>query len=197
MSVRLAVFMKDQIIRDLAKRAFGKLEDELAAERTALAKKVYADTYPKADLVKMNALPSDFLDTSDYIKAQFGGDMKSLYLGEHRRIAAGRKVRTYPATHAFTDIHRDLDRREKKVAADKKQAKFEARSKLNSVTTVHRLIEVWPEVEPFAQVYLEARKKAAQLPVIQNDALNARFGLPIPAKELAAKKAPVKKARRA
>jgi len=50
---------------------------------------------------------------------------------------------------------------------------------LDSVTTVQKLIELWPEVEAFAMNYLTPKSAANQmLPVIARKQLNTALGLP-------------------
>lgn len=47
-----------------------------------------------------------------------------------------------------------------------------------SVTTVPKLIEVWPEVEEFAKHYIDHGERKAILPAIPRAELNAKLGLP-------------------
>ena len=50
------------------------------------------------------------------------------------------------------------------------------RGALGSVTTIQKLIMIWPEVEAFAAPYLQ--EKTAILPVIARERLNDALGLP-------------------
>jgi hypothetical protein len=176
-AIRLAVYMKDSILMALTEHAFKTRDDALTAEKVELGKKVYEQMYTAEERRLMAKLPADFLGTEHYQRVKFGGDYTNLPLGGEHRVANGRGAPVFSASHEFTDIYRDIDKREKLLAQEKKQARVEAKAKLNSASTVQRLIDIWPEVRPFAEPYLKTKKTTLPVPV--NDVLNRKFNLPV------------------
>lgn len=85
-------------------------------------------------------------------------------------------VRVYDAKHPLTARYDAWKKAQDDLDAEKSKAKSSAEAVLNSVTTVKKLIEVWPEVEQFARPFaVESPSRAIALPIRE---LNARLGLP-------------------
>lgn len=180
MAVRLAVYMKDTILQKLLARGFDAREKALKAEVRALGEKVYADNYNATERRLMASLPPDLLPSAEGARIKFAGENGYVDWGDPRPVAAQRPWHAYNATHPFTDTWRAIKKKREALATEQNAAKREARVKLDSCSTVGRLIEVWPEVKPFAERFLRVEKKD-QLPIPNNDALNAKFGLPVDA----------------
>lgn len=184
MSVRLTEFIRKQILEAVLKHAFDVPEKELKEGQHALGDAVYKDVYPAKVREQMAALPEGFLPTEGHIRVQFDGSgsrgFTAVYFGEERRIAKDHDrysaAKVYPAKHAFSAHFDKLKRAEENLKGLKDTAKASAKSVLESVTTVKRLIEVWPEVEQFARPYAEeAPTRAIALPIQE---LNRSLGLP-------------------
>lgn len=183
MAVRLAVYMKDVIQQALLERAFGERQKAINAAKAGLGDKVYKEMYTLKERRFMVQAPDGFLPQLTSVRVQFAGDFAHLSLSAPRPGASEQRTKKYDANHPYTDTFRDLNAKQKELEADRRQAKAELRAKLDSVSTVARLIEVWPEVRPFAAKFLEKKVAEKKLPVIQNDALNNTFKLPVePAK---------------
>jgi len=180
MAVRLTNFIREQILAAVLKHAFEAREKDLKERKQAFAKEIYNDIYPPKVRAAMAALPEGFLPTSDYLKVSFeGGSYTRVDFGESLPIANDHMysaAKVYPPEHPFTARFIALDREEKDLKREKDEAKNNAKAVLESVTTVKKLIDVWPEIETFARPYAaESTSRAVALPVRE---LNARLGLP-------------------
>lgn len=154
-------------------------------------------------------LPIDWVDRYDYFHAEFAGQKMKLdkYDGlqsgdgyrEVNRLV-GVKVTphheqvkwrfwpnarphyslvAYDASHEFSKRAEVLTAARADLIKEIESARASTRSTLEQVTTVQRLIVLWPEVEAFARAYLNEETAAkALLPVIARERLNETLGLP-------------------
>lgn len=180
MAVRLSNYIREQVLNAVLKHAFEAREKALEAEKFALGDAVYNDIYPEPLRKQMAALPDGFLPTDGDVKVQFEGQrFTHVYFGERRRIAKSHEynaARVYDAKHPLTARYDAWKKAQDDLDAEKSKAKSSAEAVLNSVTTVKKLIEVWPEVEQFARPFaVESSSRAIALPIRE---LNARLGLP-------------------
>lgn len=90
----------------------------------------------------------------------------------------GQCVKVYDATEPLAEEYTQLTREVEDLKAEVKAASRAATVAMESVTTVGKLIEVWPEVEEFARAYLHNGERKAVLPAIPRAELNAALGLP-------------------
>ena len=83
-----------------------------------------------------------------------------------------------PEDHALSAeywaLNRDLD----DLGEDLKRARVSGEAVLSSVTTLNKLIEVWPEAQEFVKPYLSGGEARAVLPAVRREELNAIFDLP-------------------
>ena len=180
MAVRLTNFIREQILAAVLKHAFEAREKALEAEKFALGDAVYNDIYPEPLRKQMAALPDGFLPTDSDVKVQFEGQrFTHVYFGERRRIARTHEynaARVYEAKHPLTVRYDAWKKAQDDLNAEKSKAKSSAEAVLGSVTTVKKLIEVWPEVEQFARPFaVESPSRAIALPIKD---LNKSLGLP-------------------
>ncbi|MFA7063687.1 MAG: Nmad5 family putative nucleotide modification protein [Methanomethylophilus sp.] len=180
MAVRLTKFIREQILNALLKHSFEAREKDLNERKQAFAKEIYNDVYPPKVRAAMAALPAGFLPTCNGLKVSFeGGRYTYVYFGERLPIARDHEcyvAKVYPPEHPFAARFIALDREEKDLKREKDEAKNNAKAVLESVTTVKKLIDLWPEVETFARPYAaESTSRAVALPTRE---LNARLGLP-------------------
>lgn len=182
-SMKLTEGMRHNIKEALLARAFGEREAALDALEKALANDIYHHLYPAPIRKKMAALPPGFLPTDTDHRIKFAGDFHRMDWGDSRRVAAELRsnASVFDANHPFTDRFRDIKNQREKLEKEKREASAKARAALKAATTTNRLLQAWPEVEPFLEPY--RRKSApAPLPVVQTEVLNKTFGLPVEAK---------------
>lgn len=192
---RLTKDIRDEIVLDLLRHSFKERVEALYAERAALAQAIYEDVFSAETRKKMQSLPEGWLPEVKGINARLGSDYSSfdfsggLY-GEINRIAKNGKdetrrvpskhkggcVASYDATHKLALENERLANLRKSLCEEIETAKRAADTAVNAVSTVKRLIEVWPEVNPFASKH-SAEKP--QLPAVPTDQLNKILGLPV------------------
>lgn len=180
MTVRLNSFIREQILDAVLKHAFEDREKALKEEKHALGDAVYNDIYPKKVREQMAAMPEGFLPVDDDLRVQFDGEgYTQVYFGERRRIANAHRhnaAKVFDAKHPLTLRFAKYQKELSALKAEKNNAKSSAEAVLGSVTTVKKLIEVWPEVEQFARPFAaESPSRAVALPIKE---LNKSLGLP-------------------
>lgn len=180
MAVRLSSFIREQVLVAVLNHAFEAREKAQEAEKIALGDAVYNDTYPEAVREQMAALPNGFLPVSTGLKVQFEGrTLAQLPFGGRRRIAHTHEynaAKVYDSKHPLAVRYGAWKDAEGALKRERRDAESSAKAVLESVTTVNKLIQVWPEVEPFARFYaVESPSRAVALPIKD---LNARPGLP-------------------
>lgn len=180
---RLTIFQRGQILKRLLEHRFSKEEADLAAAGLTLGGRVYLDVYDLALREQMAALPGGFLPLDNQMTVQFGNHVVRVTLAQRHRLAYDHKgfhavAKVYPPEHKLTLAWEELEARESDYHQRYQEARDLARAMLASVTTVKKLLEVWPEVEPFLKL-TEAEAPDRTLPVVPIEGLNARLGLPV------------------
>lgn len=178
-TVRLTNYIRETVLARLLKHAFEAREKALEKDKHAFARQVYDAIYPAAIQKAMKALPKGYLPTDGDLKVSFDGEYTHVYFGESRLIA---KCHEYNAAKVFdpkdplTARYHELEKVEEALKAEKSKAKSSAEAALDSCTTVKKLIEVWPEVEPFVKDFATtSQSRALALPIKE---LNKSLGLP-------------------
>lgn len=195
--------IRSAIRADLREHRFATQVKVLAAAAESFADKVYNTMYDEDTQAKMAALPEGWLPEDEgvyvcclgqYHRVHFNGVTTSL-------DSALRNLVEYPpyTSRRFMQAHHDvayslkdqalLSSWEETVQETRRlyetygRVNSELRAALDSFTTIEKLIEAWPEVEPFAKAYITNPKKVAkiQLPAVQVTSLNAMLDLPIEA----------------
>lgn len=167
-TVRLTNYIRETVLARLLKHAFEAREKALEKDKHAFARQVYDAIYPAAIQKAMKALPKGYLPTDGDLKVSFDGKYTHVYFGESRLVA---KCHEYNAAKVF-----EPKKIEDALKAEKSKAKSSAEAALNSCTTVKKLIEVWPEVEPFVKDFATtSQSRALALPIKE---LNKSLGLP-------------------
>lgn len=195
---KLTTYIRENLAKDLLKHRFGDAAAALVADRAAFALKVYNDLYSEAERKKMAALPDGWLGKSSSITVQFGegsgyGQIEfsgSVYGDVHAvmkapvnavyRLVAYHHLRgcakVYERTHGFSDEYDALRERQEDLATQISQARRQTEAALTKATTLKRLVEIWPEIEPFVEKYAD---KPKPLPALPTNELNALLDLPV------------------
>ena len=200
MSIRLTNDIRRTITKDVLHHRFSREVDALIQDRADLANDVYNDVYPKSIRTRMANLPAGWLPEDSKINAKFGESGGTyLYLpfnghpfnelgryqnGQHqaemRRIQSRHVhgcAKIYPDGHQLSIRVRALKAKTNDLLQEVRRADREIQAALNSVSTIKRLIETWPEVEPFTKQF--SKKSTPNLPAIPTGKLNQMLGLPV------------------
>lgn len=179
--MKLTIKMREQIASDLMKHAFGAEKDKLTKAEGALAVKAYNEKYTNEQLAAMDVLGSTFLHTSGGMEClvereDVPGKYDYCYLRFYDEASLVCSKGTYVKLSADLSEKVRAHLREKDKLNKLEESTFaSAMGVLNSVTTVKRLVEVWPEVEAFAP---KPEAATTNLPALQLDKINNILGLP-------------------
>lgn len=205
-AARLTRNIREALMKKLITRAFQERAQAMVERQCDFAHRVYQDAL-KPHLDRIAAIPEGWLPTDDDIKVSFGSDYTQLDFGNglsysihHALRSAGAKPRqtkagnrlelpfpskfrgqcakVYDHAHPLTEEFNNLTVEQEQLVADIEKAQRVTKATLESVTTVKKLIDVWPEVEEFAKHYLDNGERKAVLPAIPRADLNAQLGLP-------------------
>lgn len=201
MTLRLTNYTRKQIALAILRHRFNDEIVALTADRAALADAVYNEVYSKPERERMASLPAGWLPECYSIRVQFGSSGRSYEVvpfsgvfydetSKYRAAAVEQQTRRLLSRHVngcvkvFTEDHPlsltavDLKSRLDDIASRASHASRQVDAALASVSTIGRLIEVWPEVEPFAKRFDTSPQK---LPAVQTDKLNKLLDLPVAA----------------
>ena len=195
MTTRLTRDMRYEICDLVIGDRFERARTKLQKKRAALAYACYRKVYSKAVRDRMSALPDGWLSEDCSMDVKFGTYYETIYFnGQSSRYSrenvpervckrfpqkdrSGASVAlpgSDPLSERFLSI-RDEDRA---LIDEEKRLRIEALSVLESVTTIKRLVDVWPEVEPFLKQIAPTPKAQVPAPIVAD--LNKKLGLPAP-----------------
>lgn len=199
---RMTQPIRDALLSKLLRRAFAQRGNDLITRCADFAQRLYRDAMGP-NLAQIDALPDGWLTTDNDIKVQLGADVKSVYfsgklynwaLPETFRKSGitsedeiwmrfpekfkDRVVKQYPGDHALVTEFQKLDNEWNDLSLEISNAMRSAKAAMESVSTVKKLITIWPEVEEFAKEYLENGEQKAILPAIPREHLNNILNLP-------------------
>lgn len=203
MSTRLTNTLRERITASVLTHRFQEPVEALIADRAAFAEEVYNDVYRKADREKMAALPAGWLVDDVDFGIQFGDgrgfetvNFSGSFYGDVYRARKPRKdddkrvtrrllnkhrsgcVKVYDAAHRLSQKCAVLKERRDELDRQYRDAKRQVEAALASASTINRLVEMWPEVEPFARSFDALPLK---VPAVPTDKLNELLDLPVAA----------------
>lgn len=199
---RLTNSIREAIGEKLIKRAFQTKAQEAVKDAAAFAIKVYEDAL-RDDLPTIRTLKEGWLPTDNDIKVQFGAEVIAIkfngqwddYSLDSRLKMAGAEVldkshfpfpsrkkgtvvKIYSATDPLAEEFDKMKSRYAAVIEEIRKAYADAMRAMNQVSSVKKLMEVWPEVTVIAMDYMEAGERKAILPAVPRAELNKALGLP-------------------
>lgn len=180
---RLTTYLRDTICTRVLEHRFKSLLAEQQERELLFGQVVYLDLYPENIRDLMQRLPAGFLPTRKEVKAMFGETFAHVYFPEDRRVAEAHDsfnvvVKRYDADHPLSGHYHVLEADRERLEEEQRAASRGINSVLGSVSTLSRLLQVWPEVRPFLSNLPGAnppRPTALALPL---PALNELLNLP-------------------
>lgn len=168
--IRLTSFIRDGIMENVAKQ-FEPERKKLAQQELEFAVRLYREIYP--DWRKMARAPKGWLHTYTGFEVRVDGQRRYYRLENEVPMPAEEPVRNMPAAlkeEAFT-----LELRKEKFMERLSEARRQTRAVIHSVTTLKKLLEVWPECKKLLPKELkEPTTTALAIPIPQ---LNSMLGL--------------------
>lgn len=195
MSKKLNKTIKNQIQEALIKHTFNKKLVKIADKKAKFALKVYNDVYPKKHREIMETCPEGWLKKQDSMAVSFCNSFTHLYFNGseshyncHNRVLKGRDrvfflvpgsgynaKKAYDGEHKLSVEHAKLMLEEDELHKELHEASGKAEAVIGSVTTIKKLISVWPEIEEF--IPESSKREATNLPAFPIEDLNKSFGL--------------------
>lgn len=194
-SVKLTKTHREEILKRAIQHAFKDEVLALMSKFAKLANDVYEDVFSAADRKKMEALPEGWLPGDSEIRVTFGSEHTWLKFNgrngymlevecvwpteQHRRFPTSKRskvCKVYDARDAMSVRYEELINARKDLSNRVSEARSNAMAALNRATTLQRLLEGWPEIEPFTRFIPRDRPS---LPAIKTDVLNTLLDLPI------------------
>jgi hypothetical protein len=199
---RLLNSMREKITDNLMVHSFLPRCEQKMVEQAQLAAAVYDDFYSGKEREVINGLPAGWLSSWDYVRCRVDENDLSLnfngWIGSgpvfgvlidasvkrpektERRFAScdgGRYVKVYEGNKGLGKRLLAYSRDCGALDEQLRDARRKAEATLAKFTTVEKLIETWPEIEPMTVGV--CAPAPASLPALATDTLNNMFGLPV------------------
>lgn len=180
--MKLSNDIRGTILDRALKHGFDKPRDLLKRAEKAFGEMAYNDIYSKKVRDMMQALPADYLPVTSSVLCRFGAtEGRALFEKpkrvptKHDRYSAVAKI--FSGDHKLTQQYLELSQQQKDLNTRYKETREQIKAILDSVTTLKRLQEIWPECEPFIKDMLITKKPA--LPAVPVKEVNKSLGLPV------------------
>lgn len=196
-STRITAGLRDHIVAGLLRHRFNLEQlaineeqeriNKRAAERTQGA---YEMVFTEAERKRLAEAPEGWYPEVDSVRVQVdGGKVEEVEFETSKRVpyevedGGWRHITAIvsPDNHYFqvnrevADMREALDQRRQKLSEDKATLRNRAVAVIESVTTVKRLLEIWPELHDFLPE--ENAGPSGDVPAIMVSDLNEQFGL--------------------
>ena len=201
-TTRLTNSLRDDITKALMKNKYEATMVEFIAEGKALAARLYDVAYPKAVQRKMKVMPKGFFNTDSDIYWNCAGqrhrvphngydyNLMSQIVTQANKPDQIERWRAYTTNDLYVlttgseeaEALQAFALKSERLVEETQQTKQKTRAALGSVTTIAKLIKIWPEVKPFIPDWaLETgvRKPNYAVPSIRAADLNQMLNLPV------------------
>lgn len=201
--MRLTKPIRESILKDLLAYAFLERAQAQINAEAAFSTEVFEDTYA-AHLDMIKAAPDGFFPMDDDFKIVFDNDHARLDFGAGfdynvpadwrafgvrkasenpnrrmpHRATTNQAVKRLEIDHPLTAKYLKLKADHERLDDEIRKASRTAKATLESVSTINKLVEVWPEARVFAEKYKVDGEAKAILPAIPRRELNSVLGLP-------------------
>lgn len=184
-SVRLTNSIRDAIKNKVLKRTFDKLYKSLRKKEHSLAMIIYNNEFSAKEMKLMDNLPTNWLPVRNSFSVKF--EEGTLNYKVYNLLPDNSVNVPYHKANYGTFTLIEKESKIEKLAIEYQKEEDEIKSKhakaigsvvaiLDSVTTVGKLLDVWPEARDFILPYLSKAK--CTLPAIQFKEVNKLLNLP-------------------
>lgn len=175
--MRLTNQIRQDILKALLDQRFEKEQNENKRQLDALGEKIYNSVYTPELLGLMAQLPGNSFRKVSRLTARFGTDYHSFNLPKVRELLHLHHQVCFeiPLDSELGKEYTDLRNKHNELNDKRSETSRKVLATLNSVTTMHKLLKVWPEVEPFVKGYLFS---SPNLPALPTQELNKLLGIP-------------------
>ena len=162
--MRLTNQLKREILSAIMAKSFNNRRKQLKAERTELADRIWEDKYGRyRDAIAL--IPKDLLKSRKDFRVHVQGmDMELLVMSEERVLpppdwSSPPLIEISPKSSAAKTLQK-IVQREDELKEEERALRTEIQGILNSVTTIKRLHEVWPESAEHTKDLITSESKA-------------------------------------
>ena len=200
---RLTITTKEIILKKLLKHRFLKEAETVNKEYKRLAEVIYNDLLTKKEHEILESLPKEWVPETNNILIRFGDNVQYLkFSGNnlvhriHNLLEVSKKspvvlkkipykytgkfspkvLKTYEPSSKLFKKWEKINNKQMELRADVINAEVEASAIIDTVNTDKKLLEIWPEIEPFLPKQVTTKK----LPIVLPAAINKTFKLPVP-----------------
>lgn len=196
-STRITAALRDHVVAGLMRHRFN-IEELAITEAREAANKLEAErnrhgyelAFTADERKMLRAAPEGWFPTVSAVRVQVeGGTVEEIHFGDRQRVPFevydnrwSKIVAVVSPDHPYLSLDKQLDaaredisNKESALKEQKRELKVRAIAVIESVTTVKRLLEVWPEVHDFLPE--ENAGPSGNLPTILIADLNTALGL--------------------
>lgn len=188
--MRLTNDIRDSLVTKLIRHRFDEPAKQLALKQAAFTYKVYRALFSEGEFNLIQDLPSGWLPSVCDIEIKFGGDYQRLAFSPRPLIGDRlddkeypmpasmncRCAKQFPVRDSLTKESIQLTREYDALREEISSVKQQVRAAVYSTSSTDKLLEVWPELEPFLKDYVGVKFSTALAIPVKD--LNAALGLP-------------------
>lgn len=151
---QLTTIDRQSILDGIMNHRFKGERDAIEERLTSFGDKVYENVFGSTNISLMESLPEGWLKMFKSFEVQISGSVESLKTHDKRPYPADKChaiLGVYDGDHPFAIEYQEIVADLENHQALEASARSQARAVLLSCYSLKALLEVWPEVEPFAQ----------------------------------------------
>lgn len=199
---RLTKAIRQALLQDVLDHRYQKHVRALLVRAKKLGDKLYNETYSPEIQKQMAALPPGFISKENSLHINLLGRRHAIYFGlnwsgalcgighvpylerssQERLIAAKHTQRAWNEVDISAELRREIEFLNNDIKDHNEQygkTCKQVEAALAAANTIKKLIELWPEIEPFASFYKTEAPVKINLPAIPVASLNAMLDLPV------------------
>ena len=170
--------MRTSICAELLSRRFADQFTQLAADKVAFVEQLYDSWFTVDEMALITQSPVEWFSYTESIGFTYQGSSYTVQMSTTRRIPENHcRYRNNDLTPKMAKAWQKWKEKEKALTDKRYDLKSKCMAVMNSVTTVARLIEIWPELKSFVPTEGRGPAMCTALSIPMNE-LNADLGLP-------------------
>ena len=176
MSTRLNIGLKTQICKNVIDDVFKIKREQVALQEHELAVAVLKAVFGEDILNVLDGSPEGFFPQGNMLHARFGDRWEGLKFAHSRRVPYGVYTRgpaLFESGNELSAASFYLNDAQKELGVQTGRLTAEVYGILDSVSSIEKFVEVWPEGEKY--VPTEAKKPKDKVPAIFLSELNAKI----------------------
>lgn len=176
--MRLTNDMRTSICAELLSRRFSESLAQLAADKQAFADQLYGSWFSPDERALIDKSPVEWFSYTETVGFSYQGSSYSVEMSTTRRVPENHcRYRNNDLCPKMSKAWQKWKEKDKALTDKRYDLKQKCMAVMNSVTTVARLIEIWPELKAFVPAEGKGPAMCTALSIPMKE-LNADLGLP-------------------